>query len=37
MGMGTGGTGRSVLDTYQKEGSRDSHSMHGKDGFRRPL
>ena len=36
MVMGTGGTGRSVLDTYSKEASRDSHSMHGKDGLRRP-
>ena len=36
MAVGTGGTGRSVLDTYSKEASRDSHSMHGKDGLRRP-
>ena len=34
IGMASGGTGRSVLDTYSKEPSRDSHSLHAKDAHR---
>ena len=32
--MNPGATGRSVLDTYSKEPSRDSHSLHAKDAHR---